>query len=360
MQCDEPTRQRYQREASELLDAIEPAKESPWIMKKDAAGVCVKLEGGLCGIHKQYGDKFLGDACYFYPRITRALGDQTVMTATMSCPEVVRLALFTDHAADMEEAAADRLPQNIKNYLLSELTSQEALVVHRAFLKAAQDDSAAPEEIHARMDHVARALELTQKKSWAAAIDFYFRQAAGHLPEPQINPADAFNLLHALCGLVVATQKPPPERLSQTIADMEESLAVTLDWSNVLIHPSDNSSKVYHHMQEIWKEASPTYAPVLRRWLAMQVSLALFPFAGLGNTLAERMTIIGVRLATVKLALMSACVKHGAQLPQQEVVRIVQSLSRLLDHLADAKFSLQIYTETGWIHPSRMRGLLSA
>jgi len=40
------------------------------------------------------------------------------------------------------------------------------------------------------------------------------------------------------------------------------------------------------------------------------------------------------------------------------VVRIIQSLSRLLDHLGDPAFSLKIYAETGWIKEARMRGLL--
>ncbi|MBY0406929.1 MAG: flagellin lysine-N-methylase, partial [Rickettsiales bacterium] len=95
MQVDEDTVNRYRNEAPELLAAVEPAEETPWIMRKDPdTGYCIKLDGGLCGIHKQYGDRFLGDACHFYPRITRTLGSATLMTATLSCPEITRLALF--------------------------------------------------------------------------------------------------------------------------------------------------------------------------------------------------------------------------------------------------------------------------
>jgi len=64
MQLDEATLERYKQKAPELLDAVEPAEETPWIMRKDKqTSYCVKYEGGLCGIHKKYGDDFLGDAC---------------------------------------------------------------------------------------------------------------------------------------------------------------------------------------------------------------------------------------------------------------------------------------------------------
>jgi hypothetical protein len=97
---------------------------------------------------------------------------------------------------------------------------------------------------------------------------------------------------------------------------------------------------------------------LLKRYLAMQLSLALFPFAGFGETLPQRAAVIGIRMATVRLGLMSLCdAAHG--LPaQKDVVRVVQSLSRFLDHLGSAEFSLKIYEETGWLKGPRLRGLL--
>jgi hypothetical protein len=67
-----------------------------------------------------------------------------------------------------------------------------------------------------------------------------------------------------------------------------------------------------------------------------------------------------VRFATFKLALMSASVIHKIELPEETVVRIAQSLSRFLDHLGDAYFSLKIYGETGWDQEARLRGLLES
>ncbi len=361
MQVDEATLARYRKDAPELLNDIDTdGDDAPWVMKRDpASGMCVRLEGGWCGLHKKYGDAFLGDACHFYPRVTRALGDKTTMTATASCPEIVRLMLEEDSMFGFDDASVERLPHGVKNYLPEVLSADDALAVHRAFLAAAEDRTVTAEQSFLRMASVSRSLELIDKKSWPQAVSFYLRNADGRLPQAEVHSADPFNILHALSGLIVASQKPMSPRLKQTVDDMEKALSVTLDWQNVLIHVTEGSAGAYENIRAQWQGgAAKHYEEPLRRWLQLQLSLALFPFSGLGGNLTERITIIGVRLATVRLALMCSCGIHGAKLPQDVVVRIMQSLSRFLDHLGNPAFSLQIYAETGWNRESRMRALL--
>lgn len=360
MQLDEDTLARYKKEAPELLDAVEPAEESPWIMRKDPdTTYCVRYEDGLCGIHKTLGDRFLGDACHFYPRSTRTLGDIKLMTATLSCPEVARLALFDEKPFELIQTEAERFPHSMKDYLSEGITGEDALAVHNAFMQAAEDDSASVETIYARIASVSRSMELLDKKSWAQAITFYLNNADARLPEPELNAADPFNLLHALCGLIVATQKPVNDRLREAIEDMEAALGAKLDWKNVLIDVGDDGATAYEEMKKLWQKNQEKMQPVLKRYLQMQLSLNLYPFSGLGSNLSERITLIGVRLATIKLALMSSCGKFEGALPQEIVVRVVQSVSRFMDHLGDPTFSLQIYEETGWTKETRMRGLLN-
>jgi lysine-N-methylase len=364
MQMDETTLARYRSDAPELLAAVEPGNgsdsDAPWIMRKDPqSGFCVKLEGGLCGIHKTHGTEFLGDACHFYPRVTRALGEKAVMTASLSCPEIARLAFAQEQAPAFNKVDVERLPHTLKNRLPDGMSSDDALAVHQMFLAAATDANAPFETIFARIGSVARSLDRVDKKDWVQATPIYMSLAEGSLPPAQPNINDPFNLLHALCGLIVATRKPPSERLRQTIAEMEQALCASLDWKQVLIHTDENSLPAYQKISALWKkEGAQTYDPILKRVLAMQLSLALFPFAGLGDSLSERITIIGVRMATFKLALMCACAIHETGLPSEMVVRLVQALARFLDHLGDPAFSLQIYAETGWNQEARMRGLL--
>jgi lysine-N-methylase len=357
MQVDPETVARYRAEAHELLDAVEPAEETPFIMRKDTqTGYCIKLDGGLCGIHTKYGDRMLGDACHFYPRITRTLGSTTLMTATLSCPEVARIALFGP-APSYHTAKTDRLPQSLKHYLPEGMEEGHATAVHQAMLNAAMDESVDAEHAYLRIACASRQLQTMPAKNWALMISFYLSDADQRIAPPEYNPNDPFNLLHALCGLIVASRKSPHARLLQTITDMEAALSCTLDWQSVTIATNEQSIPSLIAVSTRWAKEGGMYAPVLRRWLAMQMSMHLHPFAGLGTSQEERSTLLGIRLGLVKLALQCAHMRHGA-LPQAEIVRITQSLSRFMDHLGDATFSLQIAAETGWTNEARMHGLL--
>jgi lysine-N-methylase len=361
MQVDEGTIERYRSEAPELLAAVESAKETPWIMRKDAStGFCIKLQGGLCAIHKERGDSFLGDACHFYPRMTRQLGNRVVMDASLSCPEITRLALFATTPDKREEVQVERLPYTMRDYLPADITSDDALQLHDAFVQTAGDTSFPVEEAFTRIASVARSIERVDQRTWPQATAFYLKNVGMWIPMAEPNPLDPFNLLHALCGLIVATQKPLRGRLKETLDDMEKALAVTLDWDKAAIDTSEHSAGALERLRILWNEegAKDAYDDVLRRYLQMQLTEGLFPFAGMGASPSERITFIGVRLATIKLALMCSCAIHGNNLPQEVVVRVIQSISRILDHLADPGFSLQIYAETGWVKEGRMRALL--
>ena len=360
MQLDEVTLDKYNKEAPELLDAVEASVEAPFIMRKDKnTGYCVKFDNGWCGIHKEKGAALLGDACYFYPRVTRGLGDDTVMTATLSCPEITRIVLETEAPFELHVADVERLPNTLKNYLPAELPAKDALSVHNAFLASARDNAVSAEHVVARLASVSRSLQLIDKKMWLQAVPFYLKNADTRLIAAETNPADPFNLLHALCGLVVASHKPMPERLAQTIASMESMLKVKLDWQQVYIETTDESLPAYQSIKAAWQPFAKHYDAVLKKYLEAQLAVALFPFAGMGEKLEDRITIIGVRLATLKLALMCEHAAAGAMLMQDALIRVVQSLSRFMDHLGDPSFSMEIYKETGWIKEGRLRGLLN-
>lgn len=358
MQLDAPMQARYAAEAPELLDAV-AEEEGVRIMKRDpATDYCVKFEDGLCGIHKRYGSGFLGDACHFYPRVTRSLGTQVLMTAVPSCPEVARLALFGEgEPFAMVEGASERLPVSLKDYLPEGLMSEQALAIHRAFMAVASEDTA--EQAFARIQSVARSLSKLPVVMWPDAVPFYLESAGERLPTPEPAAQDSFNLLHALCGLMVASRKPLSPRLRPAVEAMQQALGATLYWDRVAIVTEDDSAAKAEALHARWREEfAPHYAMVLSRWLQLQLAVSLVPFAGLGATLDQRVTLLGVRFATLKLALMARSAVQGEPIADAEVVVIAQSLARALDHLADPEFSMKIYTDAGWSREARLLGLV--
>lgn len=359
MQVDPDTVAKYKKESPELLDAV-TSGEAEHIMKRNPeSDYCVKFDAGWCSIHREKGSSFLGDACHFFPRITRSLGATPVMTAALSCPEITRLALFGEDGFTHLESSTDRLPWSLTDYLPDDMDETDALAVHRAFLEAAGDESVSPEHIMARLGSVARSLQMLDIKSWPAAVAFYLKQADGRLPEPEEDIADPFNLLHGLAGLIGAAKPSPRPRLEQTLCDMEEALNVTVDRSTLALTTSEASPRAYLALRGAWRESWATYfGPVLRRWIQAELAASLFPFSGLGENLTDRITILAVRFTTVRLALMACCQTHNGIPPEEESIRVIQSLARFLDHLADPALSLAMYQETGWTLEARARGLL--
>ena len=359
MQVTRETVAIYEQQAPELMQAVDSG-ESEFIMRRDpTTDYCIKFDKGLCSIHRDYGTAFLGDACHFYPRITRKLGDQTLMSAALSCPEVTRLALFSDAGFAFEADEIERLPFSLKEYLPAELTEAQAMAIHQQFVAVALNETLSAERAMACIASIARSLEMLAIKDWEAASGFYFKMAEGRLLKPETAVSDPFNLLHTLNMLLSASKITARPRLDATLTSIAHALSVVIERSPANIHTSDGSlaaaENLYSCYAQLWYV---DIQKVLKRWLAAQLTMAFFPFSGFGNTFAERATILGVRFATVKLALLSCAHVHGSVPPENEMIRVVQSLSRFLDHLADPTLSLDLYQQTGWSREARLRALI--
>ncbi len=359
MQLGAQTVALYKEEAPELLDAVSSG-EAEFIMKRDAeTDFCVKFDNGWCGIHKAYGDRMLGDACHFFPRATRSVGGHSLMTASMACPEIARLTLSMEAPCEAVEGAVSRLPHSLKEYAHEGLVGEEMESVHAAFLAHVRGNASQPERSMAQIASVARSLAMLPEAQWNAAVPFYLRSADGRLPAPEANAADPVHVLNALQGLIGASKVTSRPRLMQTVECMARALDVTLDWQTLNVQVGNDMGARYLQMVAFWREqCAAHYAPIMARWLEGQLSIGLFPFAGLGSDMVERATIIGVRFATLKLALMATCFEAKAILEEEELVRVVQGLSRFMDHLAEAEFSLKIYAEVGWMREARLRALV--
>ena len=352
MQVMPDTIEKYQKEAPELLDSV-VTSDAHSIMKRDpVTDRCVKFEAGWCGIHRDYGSDFLGDACHFFPRITRALGATVVTTAALSCPEAARLMLVEEGGLTPTPRTELRMPFSLRNYLPEGLDETQALAIHQQFLDAAGDPSFSAEHNLMRVSATVRALDMQPVSVWPDAVGMYLMMADGRVPPAETAPVDPFNLLQALYGLFNASPSRHA-KLQELIAQASAALGVTFGAGGTITLSDDALALSLRQLAHMRAQA-PTLQPILRRYVQAQLSQALFPFAGLGEKLTQRITIIGVRLATVKLLLSLL-----PEVPSAEAcVETIQTLSRFVDHLADPGLSLQIYEETGWTREPRLRSLL--
>ena len=67
-----------------------------------------------------------------------------------------------------------------------------------------------------------------------------------------------------------------------------------------------------------------------------------------------------LRMATLHLAVLARAEVEGDAMSVAHAAEEAQVLARFMDHLAEPEYSMQIYTETGWVRPARLRALLEA
>lgn len=354
MQLTKETIDHYTREAPELMESVSSG-EAEFIMRRDpVTDYCVKFDAGLCGIHRDYGESFLGDACHFYPRITRALGSTVMTTAALSCPETARLMLYGDDAFTLDARSVIRTPFSLRNVLPADVSEDAALAIHQQFIDMAGDVQFSAAYNLMRISALARAIEMQPMHVWAEAVPMYAMMAQGRIPQAEADPADVFNLVHALHGLMAASPNPRP-LLVQLVHRVAQSLGVTFEPNGAMQLAPDASVCALRQLARM-RTQETTIEPAMRRYVQAQLSQALFPFAGFGTTLGARVTVIGVRLATLRLALATLDDAPSAD----EVVSVVYNLARFMDHLADPALSMQIYQDTGWVRESRLRAILGA
>lgn len=353
MQLDDAHLALYHAEAPELLPAVMEGSTGP-VMRRDAAsGYCVKLVEGWCDIHRHYGDRFLGDACHFYPRVTRALGGGVSMTATLSCPEIARLALF-ENRTGYGEADVERLPSEIRDYAPEGLAGEAAAAIHDACLRHAAEAPSADRAVLGLIS-LGRSLANLTPESWEGAAPFLLRTVEGRLLPPEASPQNPARLLLFLVTVVHATGIAVMPRLRRTVEETAALLGVAVNWEQVALTVREGA-----------EAAAPAVAAVppvadewLRRWLLAHLAMTQFPFAGHGADPFERAGLVAVKYALARLALAACLHAHGPGAPEAERVRAVQSIARILDHVGDPSLMLAICAEFGWREETGLNGLIA-
>lgn len=355
MQLDDKTFEKYKGTELEDSVAYDGQNDEIRVMKRDPeTDYCVKFTDGICSVHAEQGSQMIGDACNFYPRVTRKLGDEHIMTATLSCPEIARLAFFEDLGFENTPQETDRLPNIITDYLEGDdITTEQAMKIHNSFLEAC-DDEAAPEKIMARIYSASESMKFYEMQQWAEGVHLMIKMGDMKLPAPSIDEADAYKLVQIFAGIVHATGKKPNPRLIEALEKIEKAIGAKINWETLVLEPTDG--KALGKTLKYWEKNKSEMDSILKRYLKSQISFTTFPFAGLAADLEDKAKLLIFRFALTRLALMALLAND--EVTDENVVLVVQSISRVLDHLGDATLTLSLFDQAGWSTDTKIRGLL--
>ena len=355
---DNETAQKYKTQP-DLREILETDEKGEAELIHNENGNCPKYTNGLCGIQNKYGASYLCDTCFFYPRKIHQLGEYEIVGGTLSCPEMARLLLLQDGATQLREFDRPRPEKTISQNLPSNLSPDHAISIHMHLLQMVQSRAYPPHVMMARLVSIVFHMYEYDIVSWHDAVQYFIQNVDRHMPAPEADHEDPFKLTLALLSLSVRGSSQYSARLYPTIRMMERALRIDMHWKNCTMDVSPQSPAQWQQMKTIWREhCEPALRPVLWRWIEAQLTASVFPFALLGETIKEQAQILAVRFATIRLALMSACFLEGQIISEAEQVKIIQSISRLMDHVTDSVYSVTAYNEAGWWRQERLLGIV--
>lgn len=357
IEVDKVTQQKYQKKR-DLIHASELCGEDEYAMCCDKpGGTCLQHHQGWCTIQQRYGEDFLNDTCFFYPRTFRRLGSQGMMGASLSCPEATRMALYEE---SMFSRSPHYLPRELKlavDFLPEDLAEDMALMLHQRILASLEDASLSAEQHMMRLIHLCYALHEAEYADWDTLTHSHLQAPA--LPFPERDTYDALRILHDLLNIAIADGSQYRPRLYQTIRDMEKALDAPLHWIEATLDYTPESLQAAQAVAASWQVHGQKFNQVLRNWIAAYVSNKVFPFGGLGDNPREEAFLFSIHFATVKLALMCACHRENLPIASDEAVRIVQSIARLYDHITEARIFFNAYDYSGWQSEKGLQGLIA-
>ncbi len=317
----------YRAEAPELLATVDLGEG---IMKKDApGGQCNQLCAGLCAIQNTRGSDFLGDSCHFYPRVVHAIGGRQLMVGSTSCPEMLRLIL--DEAAPFrrEEVVLPRMPGVRRDILPAGVTPDTMLLAMDSYMQLAENATQSPEAImESIIDTACDGMEAGTAKPSSAPVIYY-----------ALALTEAFS---------TAPRRGP---LAMVMHVMEQQLGCQFDRADRTLQFAPDAANRLTQLQ-----ARVVDGAILRCWIQAQLAMTAFPFGGLsGLSLFERTALLVQRFVTMRLALLC----HAETgLDKAAAIRVIQVLSRFMDHLADAKLTQMIFRDLGWTSPAQLHQLV--
>jgi hypothetical protein len=327
----------YEVQAPELLATLDKATGG---MKRAANGKdCAQLCEGHCAIQTRYGADFLGDSCHFYPRIVHTLGTTQRMTGSTSCPEMLRLMMDEKSPFMLSEITLKRMPGIRRDILPKGMSAAEAMTMMQEYMAIAQDDTASPEDIMARIIAKVSSRDV-----------------------PKATPATLHPIYYALALTDAFADQPRNTRLNDVMMVMEAALGCQFDRAARTLSFAPDAAVRVAQLQARWNiDAQAALAPMMRRWIQGQLTMTAFPFGGLTNlTMIGRTAMLVQHFVTMRLALMCHVAQNAVPPDEATYLRVMQTLSRFLDHLADAKLTTMIHRDLGWTDAAALQALIQS
>lgn len=357
---DQQTLERYRQnptikpfaDALIILNTQSPSPADAARMPLTYQGTCAFLnEQKLCGIHAHLGPSMLSNACASYPREPWFESGDSEAALHLSCPEAARLTLLDPNllGSGPWQAFGPRRYAHIPHSTRLPPDFDPILALRELALLVISDPTYALwQRLHILGDLATRIEDLaagSNPRSWAqknpasiaTVIDAMIDAAAAHTFTFPATTADpALQIRFTAEALSTRLSEPPvPERFLATVRTFQSGLGCD---------PKQSTPLTDGQIVRNFRDASRRYVrPLLDRhphlienFLVNHIFKYAYPFGrshrGIDSAPSSQHLTLVANVAITQTLLVGLAAHHGNNLNPDHVVRLIQSLSKAIEH----------------------------
>lgn len=361
---DEKHASMFENRAPCLLSTTEEL-EGKTVFKRNEKGNCVNLDSqGLCKIHNIYGEEMLPDVCFQYPKITKNLENNFTISLAMSCIESARMILENPKNSDLLKASNTAIRKSLSKKIkiksdfneivnsvqqISEifLSNKNSFLNNFLFLSKSFDfieQSQWPNLIKTRVNilDIQENIKMTNENSIK-----------------QMSRLFQFILL-----MIKATGKKPDSYLKLLLEQIANFLETDYDLDSCDLIFKNKYHNINSKILKITtKKDFLETEKILQCYGKWQISSSFFPYATQFQEFSGKISEIAnwqiVKWSIVNLSLMSTHHHFQDKLEKLDLINVVVTISKLLDHFPNSDLIIKIIEDFGWNYGEEIAKLIS-
>jgi len=316
-------------------------------IKMDQNNNCPFLsESKLCRIHAEEGEALLSDTCYFYPRSTNRINTTLEVCASVSCPEITRLALLEPEPMGFLEINQDLsrpfklsyLIENTNNFDEENEPLHYFLILRIFVITILQDRRYSLDErfllLGIVINKVTRLQESNQLRKLPMLLEEYQAQFDGvedikkliNVTDNNIRAPFSKNFIRQVSDPNILINFPN-QRYYECILEITNGLKLE---DNNLIYTQELYMNAYSNYYEPFIQEKEY---ILENYIVNEVFKELYPFAKL-KTINESYIMLLTLYNLIKFHLIGISAYHKS-LDDDIVIKMIQSFTRVILHHND-------------------------
>lgn len=351
---DQDTYKKYRSvkhpEMTELLDKkvtrnrSNPSSVNYAKIKMNPNGDCPALdENKLCRIQASLGEDYLSNVCAAYPRMTNAVNGILERSATMSCPEITRLALLNPDGIEFDEIRESVQMRGTTAKQVESYAAKNANKVQKYFwdirifaIELLQNRSYSLAE---RLIVLGMFAYKVQEKAESGQVDL--------IPELMAQYRDLIGnggLRESLSQIPVLytiqmelVKELADDRISGRVSNKRYVECLVQYVNGIQYHRSRDLAAIGEHYKVICEKYYTPFMDkheyILENYLVNYVFKNMFPGADKSSIVEEYIMMV-VHYAMIKLHLIGMAGYHREKFAVDHVVKLIQSLAKVMEHNA--------------------------